>query len=205
MHAHVLALALAVAGAGRALAAGPQVADESACPYYSVDIAAFYSCAATSGGEAALPVAIGEEQVPVARRTVLGLYTDAAGAYRWKTTAGAEVTLVDLRSDDELNDRGGPESVDARVAWPRGMQAEAAAEIFVAEFERTGATLGLQRDSSVLLICASGRRSTLATNALARAGYTRVTNVIDGYEGDEGLGLLGWRRAGLPQFASRRP
>ena len=38
---------------------------------------------------------------------------------------------------------------------------------------------------TLLMICRSGGRSALAVNALAKAGFTNVYNVIDGTEGDK--------------------
>ncbi|MCW5594141.1 MAG: rhodanese-like domain-containing protein [Burkholderiales bacterium] len=58
-------------------------------------------------------------------------------------------------------------------------------------------------DEAILLICRSGIRSRDAATAAAQAGFTRVYNVLEGFEGDqdeEGRrgNLGGWRHAGLP-------
>jgi rhodanese-related sulfurtransferase len=199
MRIRTLLVAVLAAGANYALAADSRAADESPCPYYAVDIAAFHTCGAFGEGESAPPPTLDEPLLPVSRRTILGQYTDAAGAHRLRTSGAAHVLLVDLRSESELASAGGPEPTDLRVAWPREAAEPAAIAGFVAAIERELVARGLDRDTHLLLICASGRRSTAATDALARAGYTRVTNVIDGYEGDQSLGLLGWRQAGLPR------
>ena len=47
------------------------------------------------------------------------------------------------------------------------------------------------RDAPLLLLCRSGVRSHYAAEVLAQAGYTRVYNVLAGFE-------QGWRPAGLP-------
>ena len=39
-------------------------------------------------------------------------------------------------------------------------------------------------DDTILVVCRSGGRSALAANLLARAGFTKVYNIIDGMEGD---------------------
>ena len=49
----------------------------------------------------------------------------------------------------------------------------------------------LENGSALLLICRSGVRSHYAAEILAEAGFTRVYNVLDGFE-------KGWRPAGLP-------
>jgi rhodanese-related sulfurtransferase len=59
------------------------------------------------------------------------------------------------------------------------------------------------RDSAILLLCRSGVRSHHAAIAAARAGFTRVFNILEGFEGDMDAGgrrgtLGGWRHAGLP-------
>ena len=48
-----------------------------------------------------------------------------------------------------------------------------------------------RRDDALLLICRSGVRSHYAAEVATRAGFTRVYNVLDGFE-------AGWRPAGLP-------
>ena len=47
------------------------------------------------------------------------------------------------------------------------------------------------RDAPLLLICRSGVRSHYAAELATRAGFTRVYNVLSGFE-------QGWRPAGLP-------
>ena len=39
-------------------------------------------------------------------------------------------------------------------------------------------------DETLLVMCRSGDRSAMAVNALAKAGFTNVYNIIDGMEGD---------------------
>ena len=40
-------------------------------------------------------------------------------------------------------------------------------------------------DDTILVNCRSGDRSAMATNALAKAGFTQAYNIIDGFEGDK--------------------
>ncbi len=58
-------------------------------------------------------------------------------------------------------------------------------------------------DKPILLICRSGQRSMSAAKALAEAGFTKLINIEEGFEGDldgEGHRNLksGWRFHGLP-------
>jgi rhodanese-related sulfurtransferase len=55
----------------------------------------------------------------------------------------------------------------------------------------------------VVLICRSGNRSKEAGEELERAGFTRVYNVMHGFEGElndshQRNSLAGWRFEGLP-------
>lgn len=59
------------------------------------------------------------------------------------------------------------------------------------------------RNRPMLLICRSGRRTLEAGAALEAAGFTDVTNVLEGFEGDldknhHRSSVGGWRTAGLP-------
>ncbi len=63
-------------------------------------------------------------------------------------------------------------------------------------------------DDTIMVMCRSGGRSALAVNLLAKAGFTKVHNVIDGMEGDAvtdpdsvflGQRLKnGWKNSGSP-------
>ena len=59
------------------------------------------------------------------------------------------------------------------------------------------------KDAVVLLLCRSGKRSAAAAEAAARAGFSAVFNVLEGFEGELDAdtrrgGLDGWRFHGLP-------
>jgi rhodanese-related sulfurtransferase len=58
-------------------------------------------------------------------------------------------------------------------------------------------------DAPILLLCRSGQRSLSAARALEDAGYKRLINIIDGFEGpldphNHRGNLGGWRFCGLP-------
>jgi rhodanese-related sulfurtransferase len=42
----------------------------------------------------------------------------------------------------------------------------------------------VRKDQPVLLLCRSGKRSVLAAEAAAKAGFTAVFNVLEGFEGE---------------------
>jgi rhodanese-related sulfurtransferase len=58
-------------------------------------------------------------------------------------------------------------------------------------------------DATILITCRSGGRSAMAVNALAKAGFKNVHNIIDGMEGDGNMGSDsvakgGWKNSGCP-------
>lgn len=117
-----------------------------------------------------------------------------------------QALFIDCRSDAEYflvghalvpRETGEPLR-PVNVCWADELRAELNPN-FVGEVD----TLARDRARPVVLICRSGRRSVLAGQALEAAGYTQVTNVLHGFEGDlderDRRGLLnGWRRDGLP-------
>ena len=69
---------------------------------------------------------------------------------------------------------------------------------------------GTAKDTRIITMCRSGARSVAAANALTAAGYTHVSNMLKGFEGDvnisQGLGyrtLNGWKNSGLPGHTSK--
>jgi len=61
----------------------------------------------------------------------------------------------------------------------------------------------VRKDEVVLLLCRSGKRSALAAEVAAKAGFAQVFNVLEGFEGEiDAAGHRGtadgWRFRGLP-------
>ncbi len=112
-------------------------------------------------------------------------------------THDPDAVLIDVRTNAEWNFVGVPDlsSIDKDVrlvewiAYPTG----AANPNFVAE-----ATADLDPATPILLVCRSGARSLAAATALVENGFTNVTNVADGFEGDvdaDGHRHGGWKDA----------
>jgi rhodanese-related sulfurtransferase len=108
----------------------------------------------------------------------------------WALVQAGDAVLVDVRTAEERKFVGFvPDSL--HVAWATGTS-------FVRELEaKTG------KDAVVLLLCRSGNRSALAAEAAAKAGFTQVFNVREGFEGElDGAqrrgASNGWRFHGLP-------
>ncbi len=114
----------------------------------------------------------------------------------WALFSRGEVVLVDVRTAEERKFVGHvPES--KHVAWMTGLSLSRNPR-FTRELEAKAG-----KDEAVLLLCRSGKRSAAAAEAAARAGFTNVFNILEGFEGDldeqQRRGAFnGWRHAGLP-------
>ena len=67
---------------------------------------------------------------------------------------------------------------------------------------------GASKDTMIITMCRSGKRSVAAALALEAAGYTNVYNMLDGFEGGgkDQYGyrtVNGWKNSGLPGHTSK--
>ena len=121
-------------------------------------------------------------------------------ALAWQLVQANRALLVDVRSTEERKFVGHvPGSL--HVAWATGTSLVRNPR-FVRELEAKLAKDG-GKDAVVLLLCRSGKRSVLAAEAAAAAGFTHVFNVLEGFEGEINAhlhrgGSDGWRFHGLP-------
>jgi len=117
-------------------------------------------------------------------------------ALAWALFDQGAAVLVDVRSGEERKFVGHvPGSV--HVAWATGT-ALTRNPRFARELESK-----VKKDAVVLLLCRSGKRSALAAEVVAKAGFTSVFNVLEGFEGEIDQaqhrgGSDGWRFRGLP-------
>ena len=99
----------------------------------------------------------------------------------WQLSQRGEALLVDVRSGEERKFVGHvPGSL--HVPWATGT-ALTRNPRFVRELEAKLAKDG-GKNAVVLLLCRSGKRSALAAEAAAVAGFTHVFNVLEGFEGE---------------------
>jgi len=118
----------------------------------------------------------------------------------WQLAQDGHAVLVDVRTAEERKFVG--EVPGSRhVPWATGT-ALTRNPRFVRELEAKVANEG-GKEAVVLLLCRSGKRSALAAEAAAKAGFTRVFNVLEGFEGEiddrqHRGGADGWRFHGLP-------
>ncbi|MBY0467292.1 MAG: rhodanese-like domain-containing protein [Burkholderiales bacterium] len=140
------------------------------------------------------------EQLEAARAVGLATGLPYAGgvtpAVAWDLFSAGDAVLVDVRTTEERKFVGHVPGT-AHVAWATGTSLTRNPR-FARELE---AKVG--KDATVLLLCRSGKRSALAAEVATKAGFTRVFNVLEGFEGeiDEARhrgNTDGWRLRGLP-------
>ena len=118
----------------------------------------------------------------------------------WQLVSQGLALLVDVRTAEERKFVGHVPG-SAHVPWATGT-ALARNPRFVRELEAKLAKDG-GKDAVVLLLCRSGKRSVLAAEAAAAAGFRHVFNVLEGFEGEIDAqqhrgGGDGWRFHNLP-------
>ena len=114
----------------------------------------------------------------------------------WKLFIGGHAHLVDVRAAEERKFVGHVSNT-LNVAWQTG-PALIKNPRFLRELENK-----LSKDSVILLLCRSGKRSAAAAANATAAGFKNVFNVREGFEGDlddrQQRGASGgWRQRGLP-------
>jgi rhodanese-related sulfurtransferase len=158
-----------------------------------------------------VPVGVPDTEVPERKRTSLGQYVTAQQAYAMWEAEPERIIIIDVRTPEEYVFVG-------HAAMARNIPlvfmdyewnveedepvVEPNAE-FVAQVEDRYGT-----DETLVVMCRSGGRSARAVDILAQAGFARVYNVIDGFEGDKvddptsayhGKRMKnGWRNSALP-------
>jgi rhodanese-related sulfurtransferase len=152
-----------------------------------------------------------ELNIPLEKQTAPGLYVTAKEAYeRWKAEPGM-VKVIDVRTPEEYLFVGFP-----TMAWKipvatqsyewdtiKGQFPMKLLPDFVSRVQQVA-----KPDDTVMVMCRSGGRSAIAVNMLAKAGFTKAYNIVDGMEGDtvndpasvfNGQRLKnGWKNSGCP-------
>ncbi|HXY05287.1 MAG TPA: rhodanese-like domain-containing protein [Burkholderiaceae bacterium] len=114
----------------------------------------------------------------------------------WALVKLGKAVLVDVRTAEERKFIGFvPKSI--HVAWATGMDMVLNPN-FARDLEEK-----VKKTELVLLLCRSGKRSAFAAQEAAKAGFTKVFNVLEGFEGDldedsHRGSFEGWRFRGLP-------
>ena len=127
-------------------------------------------------------------QVPEEKLTSLGLYVTAQEAYEIWQADQERIKLLDVRTFEEYVLIGHAQmAMNVPLAFPtykwdvgKGNYSVVANADFISLVQER-----FTPDDTILVMCRSGGRSALAVNALAKAGFTKVHNIIDGFEGDK--------------------
>ncbi|MBI3561940.1 MAG: sulfurtransferase [Gammaproteobacteria bacterium] len=154
-------------------------------------------------------------KVPEAKRTTLGLYLDSNEAYALATKE--KVLFLDVRTREEVNFLGMPTLVDANIPYMEMdpmYNWDDKKNVYVLEPNSEFVTMvaarlkakGMKTDDPVIVMCRSGDRSARAADLLAKAGYSKVYSIVDGFEGDlakDGPNagrrtVNGWKNSNLP-------
>ena len=152
-----------------------------------------------------------DSALPKEKQTALNLYVTAVEAYEMWRAAPQTVKIVDVRTLEEFIFVGHPTMAWNVPIFTQTSDWDEAGKQFkmkpTADFVARVREIAGVADC-ILATCRSGGRGAMAVNALAKAGFTNVYNIVDGVEGDtvgeaDSVFLKkrmknGWKNAGLP-------
>jgi rhodanese-related sulfurtransferase len=149
--------------------------------------------------------------VPEKKQTSLKLYVNARQAWEKWSASPDTIHILDVRTPAEYIFIGhAPMAVNIPVKFLKetlnpvtlkpGMPSNAN---FIADVKKK-----FKETDTILVMCRSGSRSAAAVNLMAEAGFQKVYNIIDGFEGDSlkdpdsyqnGKRIInGWKNSGAP-------
>jgi rhodanese-related sulfurtransferase len=113
-----------------------------------------------------------------------------------------DALFIDVRMEIESLYVGRPPGVE-NIPWYEYPDLQADPAKFAQAVTREAGQGPQAKERPVFLICRSGKRTIDAANALEAAGFTNVTNIVHGFEGElndqfQRSTLSGWRFDGLP-------
>lgn len=117
-------------------------------------------------------------------------------AQAWGRVVDAQGLLIDVRSQEERVWVGYvPQSI--HIPWAQGLPLQLN-PFFLQELEQVA-----RKDQLLLFLCRSAKRSAMAAQVAAEAGFTQAFNVLEGFEGDPDANghrgtFNGWRFHQLP-------
>jgi len=150
-------------------------------------------------------------EIPKDKQTTLGLYVTGKEAYDMWQKDQQKIKIIDCRTPEEYAFIGhAPMAANIPSKfmtsdWDEKKKGYAMKPNpnFVKEVQKR-----FTKEDTILVMCRSGQRSAPAVNLLAKAGYTKVYNIPEGFEGDKvkdpqspnhGKRMQnGWRLANLP-------
>ena len=154
---------------------------------------------------------VDSSKVSQSRQTPFGLYLSPIDAYV-ALIANPSIVLIDVRDPVEVSFIGHPSFMDSNIPLATisdtfdpqtGGYILKDNKHFVSQVKTLMERLGYSKTDMIIVSCRSGPRAAKAAALLHEAGFTRVWNQIEGFEGSANLinGVRkknGWRNAGLP-------
>lgn len=160
-----------------------------------------------------------KSQVKEKWHTPFDLYLNPQEAYNMAISDPDGILFLDVRNRSEIHYIGMADQIDANIPYmfdskewkPKkdgihGSFRKIRNDDFEAAVENALIAQSLNKESPVIIMCASGSRAPLAADALYDAGFKRVYTQVEGFEGikakeGENIGkrlVNGWKNAGLP-------
>ncbi len=167
---------------------------------------------------AAVPASAADKsEVKAKWHTPYDLYLTPREAFELKQQQAGKIAFIDVRTRGEVKYIGLATSVDGHIplrfmhedyAWSE-KSATYRTQLnpqFVEDVDRLMASMGLDRQSPIILMCQSGSRVPRAASMLHKAGFKTVYTQYQGFEGikatsgeQQGKRVVnGWKNAGLP-------
>ena len=170
-------------------------------------------------GSAPAALAVDKSEVKEEWHTPFDLYLSAREAYDMKAASPRDVLLVDIRTRAEIQFVGFADIADANIPFQifsdewkleedgvDGSYHKLYNIDFVEAVDNLIASKNKDKSVPIILMCASGSRTTLAAEELYAADYKKVYFQVEGFEGikakqgpDQGKRVVnGWKNRGLP-------
>lgn len=152
-----------------------------------------------------------DANLPEKKQTTLGLYVSSQKAYTMWKNDPVNVVIIDCRTPEEYVFIGHPEmahNIPSKLITNEYDPAKNFYKMidnpdFVKEIKKRFKT-----SQTLLIMCRSGSRSASGADLLAKAGFTNVYSIVDGFEGDKvkndnsyfkGRRMVnGWKNSGNP-------
>jgi rhodanese-related sulfurtransferase len=149
--------------------------------------------------------------VPMEKQTILGLYVSSKEAYAMWQKSPEDIKILDCRTPEEYVFVGHApmaNNIPLRIMshnWDPKKNNYVMSDNpnFISEIKKR-----FKVTDTILVMCRFGGRSAVSVNKLAEAGFKRVYNIIDGFEGDpindsesyfDGKHMKnGWKNSGAP-------
>lgn len=140
--------------------------------------------------------AIFDSKREIARNLGLKYAGGVTALEAWYLMQSGLATLIDVRTAEERKYVGHVPGT-LHIAWQTG-PAMIKNPRFLRELEAKAG-----KDTALVFLCRSGKRSAAAAEAATSAGFTQVFNILEGFEGDldqnqQRSGTGSWKQSGLP-------